>query len=82
MFLYIKENCTQMSSKCPANVIVGGEDGEMVTFNLHRDKRWLAAAVRPKEKEKPTYDSELSVGEHPAVPVLCHALVHADVRQV
>lgn len=32
--------------------------------------------------KKLTYDSELSVGEHPAMPVLCHALVHADVRQV
>lgn len=32
--------------------------------------------------KKLTYDSELGVGEHAAVPVLCHALVHADVRQV
>lgn len=31
--------------------------------------------------KKLTYDSELGVGEHPAVPVLCHALVHADVCQ-
>lgn len=33
-------------------------------------------------KEKLTDDTQLSVGEHPAVPVLRHALVHADVRQV
>lgn len=35
MLLYIKENSTQMSSEHSASVIVGGEDGEMVTFSLH-----------------------------------------------
>lgn len=32
--------------------------------------------------KKLTYDSQLGIGEHPPVSVLCHALVHADVRQV
>lgn len=69
MFLYTKENCTQMSSKCSANVIVGGEDGEMVTFNPHRDKRSLAAAVRhlrkKKKKNLPTIRSSALVNTRP-----------------
>lgn len=85
MFLYVTENCPQTRSECSANVIVGGEDEDSNgDFRLHGDKWMLAAPVCHLCNlfKKLTYDSELSVGEHPAVPVLCHALVHADVRQV
>lgn len=66
-------------------MIVGGKDEDSNgDFRLHGDKWILAAPVCHLCNlfKKLTYDSELSVREHPAMPVLCHALVHADVRQV
>lgn len=85
MFLYVTENCAQTRSECSANVIVGGKDEDSNgDFSLRMEKRTLAAPARHQrnlfKKKKLTYDSELGVGEHPAVPVLRHALVHADVR--
>lgn len=85
IFLYVTENCTPMRSKCSANVIAGGKDEDFNgDFSLHGDKWMLAAPVCHLRNlfKKLTYDSELGVGEHPAMPVLCHALVNADVRQV
>lgn len=53
----------------------------VISVYTGKNRRWQhQSVINVTYFKKLTYDSELGVGEHPAVPVLRHALVHADVR--